>query len=87
MSWNSQRFLQFHPTIMLVSYVNFYFIIIRQNVFLGFFFLSECVKILVRPRAGFPPENIFVVQTGMYIREGFHEDKREWGWTFYFKTR
>ena len=45
---------------MLVSYANFYFIIIRQIVFLVLF-LSESAKILVRPRAGFPPENIFVV--------------------------
>ena len=32
-SLNSQRFLQFHPTVMLVVYVNSCFIIIRQNFF------------------------------------------------------
>ena len=30
---NSQRFLLFHPTVMLIAYVNCCFIIIRQNVF------------------------------------------------------
>jgi hypothetical protein len=34
MSLNSQRFLQFHPTAMLVTYDSFCFIIIRQNFFL-----------------------------------------------------
>jgi len=31
MSLNSQRFLQFHPTVMLMAYDNSCFIIIRQN--------------------------------------------------------
>jgi len=31
---SQQRFLQFHPTVMLVAYVNYCFIIIRQNFFL-----------------------------------------------------
>jgi len=34
MCLNSQRFLQFHPKVMLVAYVNSCFIIIRQNFFL-----------------------------------------------------
>ena len=33
MSLNSQCFPQFHPTVMLVAYVNFFLIIIRQNFF------------------------------------------------------
>jgi hypothetical protein len=33
MSLNSQRFLQFHPTVILVAYVNSCFIIIRQSAF------------------------------------------------------
>jgi hypothetical protein len=33
MSLHSQRFLQFHPTVMLVTYGNSCFIIIRQNFF------------------------------------------------------
>jgi hypothetical protein len=33
MSLNSQRFLQFHPTAMLVTYGTSCFIIIRQNFF------------------------------------------------------
>jgi hypothetical protein len=33
-SLNSQRFLQFHPTIMLVTYVDSCFIIILRNFFL-----------------------------------------------------
>ena len=34
MCLNSQRFLQFHPTAMLVAYANSCYIIIRQNFFL-----------------------------------------------------
>ena len=48
MSLNSQRFLQFHPTAILVAYANSCFIIIRQAFYL-FLFLAESVKILVRP--------------------------------------
>jgi hypothetical protein len=43
-----------------------------------FLFLAESVKIIVRPYAGFPSADIFVVQTGIYIRYGFYENKREW---------
>ena len=44
-----------------------------------FLFLAESVEILVRPLAGFPSADIFVVQTGIYIRYGFHENKEnEW---------
>ena len=39
MKLNSQRFLQFHPTVMLVvAYVNYCFIIIHQNLFSCFIF-------------------------------------------------
>ena len=47
---NSQRFLQFHPTVKMVACVNFCFIIIRQNFFPAFFFLAESAKIIVIPR-------------------------------------
>jgi hypothetical protein len=30
------------------------------------------------PRVGFPSADIFVVQTGTYVRDGFLENKREW---------
>jgi len=43
-----------------------------------FLFIAESVKILVRPRAGFPSADIFVVQTGIYVRDGFQKNKREW---------
>jgi len=43
-----------------------------------FLFLAESVEILIQPRAGFPSADIFVVQTGIYVRDGFHENKREW---------
>ena len=52
MSLNSQRFLQFHPTVMSVAYFISCFIIIRKNVF-PVTFLAESVQILVRPRARF----------------------------------
>jgi hypothetical protein len=42
MSLNSQRFLQFHPTVILVAYVNSCFIIIRQS----FLFVSFSSYIL-----------------------------------------
>jgi len=58
MSLNSQRFLQLHPTVMLVAYVNSCFIIIRQNFFV-FLFLAESDKILIRPCACFPSADIF----------------------------
>jgi hypothetical protein len=41
-------------------------------------FLAESVKLLVRPRVGFPSADIFVVQTGTYVRDGVLENKREW---------
>ena len=44
------------------------------------------VKILVRPRADFPLADIFVAQTGIYVRDGFHEYKRAW-MDFFFKSR
>ena len=62
MNLNSQRFLQFHPTVMSVAYVNSCFNIIRQNSF-PVFFLAEWVKILVRSCAGFPSADIFPKQT------------------------
>ena len=50
--WTLKRFLQFHPTVMLVVYVTSCFIIIHQNFFpQQFLFLAESVKILVRARA------------------------------------
>ena len=48
-SLNSQRFLQFHPTVMLVAYINSCFILMRKTSFL-FIFLAESFKIIVRPR-------------------------------------
>ena len=67
MSLNSERFPQFHPTVMLVpmvAYVNFSFILIRQNFF-PVFFLAEPVNILVQPRAGFPSAVIFSHNTSL----------------------
>jgi hypothetical protein len=58
---------------MLVANVNSCLIIIRQTSFL-FLFL---VKILIQPCAGFPSAHVFVVQTGIYVRDSFHENKRE----------
>ena len=49
MSLNSRRFLQFHPTVMLVDYANSCFIIIRQN-FLPVSVVAESVNILVLSR-------------------------------------
>ena len=69
---------------MFVAYVNSCFIIIRQNIL--FLSLEGSVKILVRPCAGFPSAAIFVVQTGIYVRDGFHEIK-EIRKTLYSKTR
>ena len=50
MSLNSQRFLQFHPTVMSVAYFISCFITIRKHVF-PVPFLAEWVQILVQPRA------------------------------------
>ena len=66
--------LQFHSTIRLVAYVYSCFIIIRQNVFPVSFSTESC-KISVRPCGGFPSADISVVQTGIYVRDGFHEIK------------
>ena len=58
MSLNSSCFLQFHPTVMLVAYVNSCFIIFAKASF-WFLLLAESVKILVWPRAGFQSADIF----------------------------
>ena len=50
-----------------------------------FLFLAESVKILVQLCAGFPSADIFVVQTGIYVRDVFMKLKEN-GWAFYFKT-
>ena len=52
MNLHSKRFLQFHPKVMMVVYFNS-----------CLFFLAESVKILIRPRAGFPLADIFPQQT------------------------
>jgi hypothetical protein len=52
MSLNSQRYLQFHPTVILMAYVNSCFIIICQNLFPVSFYSSGSIKLLVRPHAG-----------------------------------
>ena len=38
-------------------------------------FLAESVKIFLRLHAGFPSADIFVVKTGIYVQNGFHENK------------
>jgi hypothetical protein len=52
MNLHSKRLLQFYPTVMMVAYFNS-----------CLFFLAESVKILIRPRAGFPLADIFPQQT------------------------
>ena len=52
-------------------YVNFGLLYFAKTSFL-FLFPTESVNILVRPRAGF-----FVVQTIIYVRDGFHANNRE----------
>jgi hypothetical protein len=47
------------------------FIIIRQN----FFPVSFSSRISY---AGFPTADIFVIQMGIYVQDGFQENKREW---------
>ena len=67
MSLNSKRFLQFHPPVMLVAYVNSCFIRIHQNFF----------PVSFSSGISFPLRAIFVVQTGSYVQDGFHENNRE----------
>ena len=79
-SLNSQRFLQFHPTVMLVAYVNSCFNIICQNVF-PVSFLAESVNILVRPRADFPSNNI-CTQHQTSITSSKRSYKVIWIWVY-----
>jgi hypothetical protein len=65
---NSQRFIQFHPTVMLVAYVNSWFIILPQTSFL-FLFLAESAKILVRPRTCFPSAEIFFFYSAVWLEQ------------------
>ena len=51
-----------------------------------FLYLAESVKTLVQLCAGFPSADIFVVQTGIYVRDVFMKLKEN-GWAFYFKTQ
>jgi hypothetical protein len=62
---------------MLVVYVILVLLLFAKTSFL-FLFLAESVKILVRMRAGFPTADIFVIQMGIYVQDGFQENKREW---------
>ena len=70
MSLNSQRYLQFHPMVMLVAMLILVLLLFAKTSFL-FLFISESVNILVRPHAGFPLADIFVVHTGTYVRDVF----------------
>jgi hypothetical protein len=62
---------------MLVVYVILVLLLFAKTSFL-FLFLAESVKIFVRMRAGFPTADIFVIQMGIYVQDGFQENKREW---------
>ena len=68
---NSQRFLQFHPTVMLDGIP---VLLLFANISFLFLFPTESVKILVRPRTGFPLA-IIVCRTDVFMKI------KENGWT------
>ena len=91
MSLNSQRFLQFHPTVMLVVYVNSCFIIIRQNFF-PVSFSSRIMKfsycrVQVSPTTGHMNRGVYCrTDRNLCLRCACMKIKENWC-TFYFKTR
>ena len=87
MSLNSRCFLQFHPSVMLMAYVNSCFIIIRQNFFpvssfsSGISYNSRTTACRVSIGRHFcrTDRNLCSICVFMKIKGN--------GWTFYFKTR
>ena len=87
MSLNSRCFLQFHPTVMLVAYVNSCFIIIRQNFFpvssfssgISYNFRTTACRFSIGRHFCHTDRNLCSICVFMKIKEN--------EWTFYFKTR
>jgi hypothetical protein len=87
MSLNSRCFLQFHPTVMLVAYVNSCFIIIRQNFFpvssfssgISYNSLTTSCRFSIGRHFCRTDRNLCSICIFMKIKEN--------GWTFCFKTR